>query len=184
MSALARMPFKRTASPILAILLIVSCMSTALAESEAAVKAVYILNFAKLVDWPDSSFTSGQSLVIGVIGHDAVGDEVERDLPGLTANGRKIAVRRVSVGDTAALLACHLIFVPESDSGQSVISTVRGHPVLVIGEAENFVWQGGALRFVMEEGTVKFEANPKAAARNGLTLGANLLRVARHVIDR
>ena len=152
------------------------------AESEATVKAAYLLNFAKLVDWPASAFQGAQgALVIGVVGRDAVGDELAR--AGASANGRKIEVRRVAAGDAGALAGCHLVFVPGS-GGEGVIGAVQGRPVLVVGEAENFARRGGALGFVKEGGTVKFEANPKAAARNGLIVSAKLLRVARGVIDK
>ncbi len=160
------------------------CVPAVRAESEATVKAAYLLNFAKLVEWPASAFAGGPSLVVGVVGRDAVGDELARAFAGASANGRKIEVRRVSAGDAGALAACHLVFVPESVGGDGVIGAVQGRPVLVVGDSENFARRGGALGFVKEGGTVKFEANPKAAARNGLTVSAKLLRVARSVIDK
>ena len=143
---------------------LVLCVLSVLAraESEATVKAAYLLNFAKLVDWPASAF-AGPGFVIGVVGRDAVGDELAR--AGASANGRKIEVRRVAAGDAGALAGCHLIFVPGS-GGEGVIAAVQGRAVLVVGDAENFARRGGALGFVKEGGTVKFEANPKAAARN------------------
>jgi hypothetical protein len=172
------------ASALLAVLLFLSWGATARAESEATVKAAYILNFAKLVDWPTSAFNSGPTLIVGVLGRDPVGDEMARILPGATANGRKIEVRRVSAGNTAALRSCHLVFIPESERGESVVAAVRGNPVLVIGESENFLQQGGALSFVKVDGTVKFEANTKGATRNGVTLSARLLRIAQTVVER
>lgn len=154
------------------------------AQSEATVKAAYLVNFAKLVEWPASAFGGKGTLVIGVVGRDPVGDEMARTAGGASASGHPIEVRRVSAGDGGALAACHLLYVPESERTDTVIAAVQGRPVLVVGEAENFVRRGGALGFVKDGGTVKFEANPRAAARNGLTVSAKLLRVAREVIDR
>lgn len=153
-------------------------------ESEATVKAAYLLNFAKLVAWPASAFASGQPLVIGVVGREAAAEELARSFAGASANGRRIEVRHVPAGDTSALVACHLVFVPEGERAESVVGAVQGYPVLVVGEVENFVRRGGTLGFVKESGTLKFEANPKAAARNGLTVSAKLLRVARSVVER
>jgi hypothetical protein len=155
------------------------------AESEYEVKAAYLLNFAKLVEWPSAAFASGKgTLVIGVVGRGPVGDEVARTLAGASANGRPIEVRHVAASDAAALAACQVLFVPDTERIDPVLAAVQGRPVLVVGEAEEFARRGGAIGFVKDAGTVKFAANPKAAARNGLTVSAKLLRVAREVIDR
>ena len=111
-----------------------------------------------------------------------MGDELTR--AGATANGRRIEVRRVAADDAGALCACHLVFVPESEREDGVLRAVLGRPVLIVGEGDNFVRRGGALALVKERGTIKFEANPKAAARHGLTVSAKLLRVARSVVDQ
>jgi hypothetical protein len=152
------------------------------AESESTVKAAYLLNFAKLVEWPASAFAGGPTLVIGIVGRDAVGDELAR--AGATANGRRIEVRFVAADDAGALVACHLVFIPESERGDGVLRAVQGRPVLVVGEGEDFARRGGTLSLVKERGTVKFEANLKAATRHGLTVSAKLLRVARSVVEQ
>lgn len=155
---------------------------SARAESEAGVKAAYLVNFAKFVEWPASAFGSGKApLVIGIVGRDAVGDELLRAGSGVSANGHPIEVRRISAGEARE---CHLVFIPETERGDGVIAAAQGSPVLVVGEGESFAHRGGSLGFVKDGGTVKFEANPKAAARNGLNVSAKLLRVARAVIDK
>ena len=153
-------------------------------DSEFDVKAAYLVNFAKLVDWPATAFPSGRSaLIIGVVGRGGAGDELARTVAGASANGRPIEVRRVSAGDGGALAACHLLFETESERAEAVINAVQGRPVLIVGEAEGFARRGGAIGFVKDGATVKFEANPKAAARNGLSISAKLLRVARGVVN-
>ena len=99
---------------LFATLLIGPLLSFACAESETTVKAAYLLNFAKLVEWPAAAFSPGQSLVIGVVGRDSAAEELSRAFTGASANGRKIEVRHVTAGDAAALLVCHVIFVLES----------------------------------------------------------------------
>ena len=154
---------------------------SALAESEAGVKAAYLVNFAKFVEWPASAFSSAKApLVIGIVGRDSVGDELLR-AGGVTASGHPVEVRRISLAEARE---CHLVFIPESERGDAIIATLQGSPVLVVGEGDGFTRRGGALGFVKDGGSVKFEANPKAAARNGLTVSAKLLRVARAVIDK
>lgn len=148
-------------------------------------KAAYLFNFAKLVDWPASAFDRAQApFVIGIVGRDAVGDELTRSFGKATANGHPLEIRRVSAGNAAALRACHLVFVPESESGDGIIAALQGSPVLVVGESEGFARRGGALGFVKVNDNLKFEANPKAAARGGVTVSSKLLRVAQNVVSR
>ena len=170
---------------LIAIALMWLLAPAARAESEYEVKAAYLVNFAKLVDWPASALPGGKgALVIGIVGRGPVGDELTRIISGASANGHPIEIRRVSAGDGGALAACHMLFVPDSERAETVLGAVQGRPVLVVGEAADFVRRGGAIGFVKDNGSLKFEANPKAAARNGLTVSAKLLRVAREVIDR
>lgn len=122
--------------------------------------------------------------MIGVVGRDAVADELTRSFGKATANGRPLEIRRVTAGNAAALRACHIVFVPESENADGVVAAVQGHPVLVVGEAEGFARRGGALGFVKVSETLKFEANPKAAARSGVTVSSKLLRVAQNVVER
>ena len=154
------------------------------AESESDVKAAYLFNFAKLIDWPSSAFAGAKApVVIGVIGRDSVGDELARNIAGATANGRPVEVRRVAASDAGALRACHVLFIPGSERSDGVIAAVQGSPVLLVGESEGFARRGGAIGFVKVNDAVKFDANPKAAARSGLTVSSKLLRVAREVIN-
>ena len=154
---------------------------SAQAESEAGVKAAYLINFAKFVEWPASAFASAKApLVIGIVGRDAVGEELLR-AGGVTASGHPVEVRRIAAADARE---CHLVFITESERGDAIIAALQGSPVLVVGEGDGFARRGGALGFVKDGGSVKFEANPKAAARNGLNVSAKLLRVARAVIEK
>lgn len=175
---------RRSTQLVVAVLCIFST-TLARAESESSVKATYLLNFAKLVEWPSSAFSSSKApLVLGVVGRGSTGDEVARAFSGASANGHPIEVRRVSASDSGALQDCHVLFVLESENSDGVIGAVRGRPVLVVGESENFAGRGGALGFVKVDGTLKFDANPKAASRNGVTVSSKLLRVARVVVER
>lgn len=168
---------------LLALALLIA--GTAHAESEAGVKAAYLFNFAKLAEWPAAAFESAKSpLVIGVVGRDAVSDDLMRRYARATANGRPVEIRRVSAGSPRELRACHIIFIPQSEDADGIISAVQGAPVLIVGESEGFARHGGALAFVKQEGTLKFEANPKAAARNGVTVSSRLLRVACSVVGK
>ncbi len=158
---------------------------TALAESEASVKAAYLFNFAKLAEWPAAAFDGAKSpLIIGVVGRDPITEELMRLFTRATANGHPLEIRRVSASSARELRACHIVFVPQSEDADGIIASVQGSPVLVVGESEGFARRGGALGFVKQGETLKFEANPKAAARNGVTVSSKLLRVAQSVVGK
>jgi hypothetical protein len=157
---------------------------SASAESEYSVKAAYLVNFAKLVQWPASAFASPQAkIVVGLVGRGPAADEVAQTLAGASAGGRALEIRRVGVGDTAGLSSCHVVFILDAERAETVVGSLQGRPVLTVGESEDFARKGGAIGFVRDGGTVKFEANAKAASRNGLTVSAKLLRVARSIVN-
>jgi hypothetical protein len=152
------------------------------AESESAIKAANLFKFAQVMDWPEAAFSGPKApLVIGIIERDPVGDEL-KNYAGEIAKARRVEVRRVSAGDIAELRACHIIFVPGSGRVEGVVEAVAGHPVLIVGESENFVLRGGAIGFVMEKSLVKFEVNPTAASKGGLTINSRLIKLARGVV--
>jgi hypothetical protein len=89
----------------------------------------------------------------------------------------------VGAGDNAALGNCHILFILDAERTEAVLASVQGRPVLTVGESDNFARNGGVIGFIRDGGTVKFEANVKTASRNGLTVSAKLLRVARSVVN-
>lgn len=156
--------------------------SIARAESEATLKAANLFKFAQVMEWPATAFSSPKApIVIGVLDRDPVGDEL-RNFAGEIAQKRTVEVRRVSASDVAELRACHILFIPGTGRVESIADAVAGHPVLLVGESENFVLRGGAIGFVKEKEFIRFEANPKAAARGGLTISSRLLKLARGVV--
>jgi hypothetical protein len=71
----------------------------------------------------------------------------------------------------------------EKEHLTQVINTVKDAPILTVGELPGFAPHGGIIGFVMEEGRVRFEINPKAAKRAGLTLSSKLLSLAKVVTE-
>lgn len=168
------------------LLLSVLCAPPARAENEYGVKAAYLFNFAKFIEWPKSAFASASApVVVGIVGRDPFGAELDRAFSDATVNGRPVEIRRVGAGDAAGLRACHLLFVPATEEARTdaILAAVQGKPVAVVGESDDFARRGGVLGFVRDGGNVKFDANAKAAARNGMSISAKLLRVARRVVE-
>jgi len=156
------------------------------APNEYTVKAAFIFNFTKYIDWPTSAFESPESpFVIGVLGD--VPPELDRALALIQAkkqvHGRTIAVRYLSGADEAA--ECHVVFVRNSlDEGlvADVVERCGERPILLVGEAESFLEEGGGISFTVLEEKVHFRLALKATTKRGLKPDAKLLRVAR-VVD-
>ena len=143
---------------------------------EYQVKAAYLLNFTRFVDWPQGAFGQGSPFTICVAGRNPFGPALEATLEGETAAGRGLTSRVVR--DAAA--DCHTLFVPRGVAAAPYLRSVRAAPVLTVGETEEFLMQGGMIRFVMDNGRIRFEINQDAATRAQLRISSRLLQLARN----
>ena len=162
----------------LALAALVTCFAaraTAEERDEYSVKAAFLVNFLKFVDWPRPEAGSASPIVVGVIEPDPFGKVLDRLAAGARANGRAVVVRRfASLADASG---CHVLFIGRAawEGGDSLPARASG--VLTVGESEDFLASGGAVRFVLAEGRVRFVIAADAPARTGLKLDAHLLRL-------
>jgi YfiR/HmsC-like len=142
--------------------------------SEYQVKAAFIFNFAKFIEWPSDAFGEGGALLVGVIGDDPFGGALDR-LNGNTANGRALRIKRFRGGDD--LRACQVLFISASEDSHlnKIMESIRGTSVLTIGESTQFRRSGGMIRFVLQDNKVRFEINASAAGQAGLRISSKLL---------
>src|ERR1700722_19803093 len=88
--------------------LLPSCMD-AQTDLEYQVKAAFLLNFAKFVEWPSSVFADADSPVtICILGKDPFGRTIDELSQCEVANGRKLIVRRMT--QLPAPQACQVAF--------------------------------------------------------------------------
>jgi len=153
--------------------------------SEFEIKAAWLFNFARFVEWPTNSFTNHSSpLIVGVVGKDPFGKELDKAFVGRTVRSRPFLLRRnVSEADLAT---CHLVYVCSSERRKlrELLEKARGAAVLTVGEGEEFLDQGGIISFVIKDNAVRFGINVRPAQQAGLKLDANLLKVAVSVRGR
>src|SRR3981081_681264 len=149
------------------------------ASSEYLIKAGFIYNFANLVQWPSNSFAQPTSpIVIGILGEDPFGTILDRVLEGKKVNGRAFLVKRLkSVPD---LKECHIVFVSSSEMTRlaEAIHSVKGMPILTIGEIPGFAKRGGIINLFLEDSKVHFEVNIEAAKQAELNISSRLLALA------
>ena len=146
--------------------------------SEYQVKAAFLYNFVKFVEWPATAATQEGPIEICVLGKDPFGGALDRVVEGKTVNDRALVIRHI--GDIAAARACQVLFVSTSEAGRvsEITQAVRGWNVLTVSEIDRFSERGGIINFLMEGQRVRFRINPKMAASAGLKISSKLLQLA------
>jgi hypothetical protein len=145
-------------------------------ELEYRVKAAYLFNFTKFIDWPVTATDGDNSFSICIAGRNPFGAALASTLVGETAAGRSTATRVVNPGDADS---CQVLFVPRGVAAAPYFRGVEGAPVLTVGESPDFLAQGGVINFVIDEGRVRFEINQMAAERAQLKVSSRLLQLGR-----
>jgi hypothetical protein len=148
--------------------------------TEYAVKAAFLFNFTKFVEWPESAFSGANSpMVIGIVGDDPFGDSLARIVAGQKVEGRAIVIWNKHYGED--LRGCHVLFISASESrhGRQILADLQATAVLTVSDIEGFAQAGGIMQFVMEDNHVRFVINLDAAAHKQLHVSAKLLALAR-----
>jgi hypothetical protein len=151
---------------------------------EYAVKAAFLYNFAKFVEWPGSVFAAHPATHrFCVYGADLFGPALLQGLEKKLVQGRRVVLLHPALPQELA--ACQIVFLSRGDDARlpEVLRAVGRLPVLLVGESEGFAQRGGMINFVVDADHVRFEVNRRAAAAAGLQISSRLLDLAT-VIDR
>lgn len=147
-----------------------------LSSREYEIKAAYLYNFIKYVDWP----SYGDTITIGVLGYDPFGTALA-PLNSKVVKGRRLVIRHFDSVREAQ--QCQIIFVSSSEKQrlQEIFESLRFARVLTVGETQGFADGGGIINFIEENNKIRFEINAEAARRTGLNISSELLKLARLV---
>jgi YfiR/HmsC-like len=152
-------------------------------SSEYLIKAGFIYNFAKFVEWPSAAFSQPDSpIVIGVLGADPFGNVLDRIVEDKKIGPRGFVVRRYKWGkELKDLKDCKILFVSASEKTHidEILLSVKGLPILTVGETPGFAERGGVIRFTLEDNRVRFEVNVDAAHQADLNISSRLLTLAK-----
>jgi hypothetical protein len=174
---------ERRLRPAIAWLMALSLLCAAAAArpaSEYQVKAAFLLNFTRFVEWPETAFADANApFTVCILGEDPFGSVLDRLVEGQSAGGRKLEVRRLQQPPPAK--TCQVLFVSREEKDAAGIVSGLGPGILTVGESDGFLRAGGMIGFVVEGHKVRFDINHRAAAKASLTLSAKLLGVARSV---
>ncbi len=150
--------------------------------SEYQVKAAFLFNFAKFVEWPDAAFPApNSSFIIGVLGDDPFGPALDKAVEGKTLNDRKIVVRRFD--QAGEVKGCQMLFISRSEQKNlgKILEHLGKSNTLMVSEMPQMLARGGMINFLIEEHKVRFDINPDAAERAGLKISSKLLQLAHAV---
>jgi hypothetical protein len=168
---------------ICAITLAPNLGSRASAPTEYEVKAAYLYNFGRFVEWPAASPSAqAGSFQLCVLGKDPFGPALHKTISGETIEGKYVVAKQVLSPQGAA--DCREVFISSSEDGQldAILSALDADRTLTVSDMPDFTERGGMIEFVSQSNRIRFQVNLAAARRAGLTLSSQLLKVATKVI--
>lgn len=163
---------------------------------EYEVKAAFIYNFLKFVDWPEEKMeNSDKQIIIGIIGENPFGSAANV-FKNKKVEDREVVlkyfesfedIKNMSKEDRAAkeesLKNCHLLFICQSERKQvrEITDLVSKSSVLTVGDMDGFTKSGGIINLFIEDNKIRFNINLTVADKNGLKVRSQLLRLAKNV---
>jgi hypothetical protein len=146
--------------------------------SEYHVKAAFLYNFAKFIDWPDGTFSDPNTpIIIGVLGEDPFGVDLEKTVEGKRVKGRSFLIKRFH--QLGKLEYCHILFISLSEKSNmsQILKKFNKSSILTVSETERFILDGIIINFIIHESKVRFKININAAENAGLKISSKLLRL-------
>lgn len=170
----------------ISVLLAISCFTQGVQlhaqqtkAAEYAVKATYLYNFSRFVQWPaDASAAKGESFPICIFGEDPFGTVLDTILSGESIKGKPVVLKRVL--KLQAALECRVLYISASEDARlkEILAGLDKTGVLTVSDIPQFSQRGGIIQFVTVANKVRFEVNLSTAQDAGLTLSSDLLKVA------
>lgn len=163
----------------LAAILVISPVSAAGQVQEYQMKAAFLYNFAKFVEWPATSFKSTRDPIeICILGQNPFGNALEQTVSGKTVDDRPFLIR--TVNEVKPDSGCHMLFVSavERRRFRAGVGALKGAAILTVGEAEEFTSDGGVIRFKLEGMKLHLEINVVAADFENIRISSKLLSLA------
>jgi hypothetical protein len=149
------------------------------AAPEYQVKAVFLFNFTRFVEWPPQAFaTPGEPFVIGILGDDPFGARIDDVTRNERIGEHPLLVRRYrhaeEIGD------CQMLFIGRDESAGfgKVVARFNHRAVLIVSEIEGSAEQGAMIQFATESSHVRLRINADAARGAGLVVSSKLLHLA------
>jgi hypothetical protein len=166
----------------LALILVLGTLLCARAEGpfdEHQVKAAFLYNFAKFVEWPPEAFKDSNTRIsICVLGASPFGSFLTDAVDGKTVGTRKFAV--VILSNASEARACHILFVTalQLKPARALLEEAKNPYLLTVGESSEFLAGGGVINLKVQDSRVRIEINREAAAGAKFRISSRLLSLA------
>jgi len=139
-------------------------------------RAGYLLNFVRFVEWPSS--IPPDTLTVCFLGASPVRDAFIVGAAGKQIGNRAVVIRTLSMTD--APIGCQALYL----TGELPRAwTEASLPILTVGEAPDFIHKGGIVELFTDDNHLHFNINLDTAKRLGLRISAPLLQLASRVED-
>jgi hypothetical protein len=149
---------------------------------EAQVKAMFVYNFLKFVEWPvDTSVGAKDPFVVLIIGEGATADATEQFLESKSIGDRPLVIRRIRWDQPLAGARAAVVVERDAKKLHRVLDAAASAGVLTIGEGESFTTRGGVIGLLVEDRKVRFDVDTTAAQIAGLRVSSKLLALTRAV---
>jgi len=146
--------------------------------SEYQVKAAFLFNFSKFLEWPPEAMgQADEPFVVGVIGPDPFGNYLDDIIAGEKMMAHPMTVKRFKSAEE--IDRCHILFINVPGKTSEVLNALKGKSVLTVSDDNDFTRSGGIIRFFTENETIHLEINIQAAKAANLNVSSKLLRIAK-----
>lgn len=148
---------------------------------EYQIKAAFLYNFIKFIDWPPDALPETSDTIIICVFSDDPFREALDSIKDKTVRGRRLLIQRLQ--QDKELGSCQVLVLGPSEEKRvpQVMQSLQGSSVLTVGDIERFVHSGGIINFLVEQNRVRFEINLNSAERARLKVSSQLLSLARVV---
>ena len=170
---------KLTAALLIAVLALPIGAAVPSQPTEYALKSVFLYNFCRFMEWPNSAFSSPtEPLIIGVLGEDPFGPLLSEAVEGENYHGRPIRIEHYRA--PGEIKRCHILFVSRSEMGRinEILSAVAGKSIVTVGESDAFIEKGGMIALTAERNRVRLRINLSMLRAANVDVSSKLLRVA------
>ncbi len=149
--------------------------------SENDIKAAYLYNFAKFVEWPAASFNTPNAPIILCILGSPPFDKALKTIQNKPVRDRLLLIRHCR--NIEDLEGCHMLFVSDSEKENmaAILSRVKNQPILTISDIDGFVNSGGIIKFIRSGNKIRFEVNVGAAEKASIKISSRMLKIAQRI---
>jgi hypothetical protein len=147
-------------------------------EANAKIKAIYIYNFTKYVEWP-VNYKEG-NFVVGVLGNNTpLINELSKMAVSKTVGTQKFEIKNITT-NTQDVAKCHLVYILSDNSSQlnEVISQLKGKSALIVTDKSGLATKGAGINFFVDGSKQKIELNRLNIEKYKLKVAATLVEMS------